>query len=83
MVLVRPLQGHLADIRGVSGCALLSGGLVGMVLDMSYVLGELDPRSLLSPPQDRAMHDSLRHLQNVSGDMRSPPRPTESLRVAV
>ena len=43
MVMVRPLQGHLADIRGVSGCALLSGGLVGMVLDMSYVLGQLDP----------------------------------------
>ena len=49
MVLVRPLQGHLAGIRGVTGCALLSGGRVGMVLDMSYVLGRLDHHSSTEP----------------------------------
>ena len=49
MVLVRPLKGHLAGIRGVTGCALLSGGRVGMVLDMTYVLGQFDPHSLASP----------------------------------
>ena len=42
MVMVRPLRGHLAGIRGVTGCALLSGGRVGMVLDMSYVVGKFD-----------------------------------------
>lgn len=31
-VLIRPLQGYLADIEGVSGCALLGDGDVGMVL---------------------------------------------------
>ncbi len=34
-VLVRSLQGYLANVRGVSGCALLSNGEVGMMLDMA------------------------------------------------
>ncbi|HEX7588096.1 MAG TPA: chemotaxis protein CheW, partial [Anaerolineae bacterium] len=34
-VLVRPLQGQLADVEDVSGCALLGEGEVGMVLQMS------------------------------------------------
>lgn len=34
-VLIRPLQGYLTGIRGVSGCALLGNGDVGLVLDMS------------------------------------------------
>ena len=38
-LLIRPLQGCLAGIRGVTGCALLGSGGVGMVLDMGYVLG--------------------------------------------
>jgi len=37
-VLIRPLHGYLSGIRGVTGCALLGSGDVGMVLDMSYVL---------------------------------------------
>lgn len=37
-VLIRPLQGYLSGIRGVTGCALLGSGDVGMVLDMGYVL---------------------------------------------
>jgi len=39
MVLIRPLQGCLSGIRGVTGCALLGSGGVGMVLDMGYVFG--------------------------------------------
>jgi len=39
IVLIRPLQGYLSGIRGVTGCALLGSGGVGMVLDMGYVLG--------------------------------------------
>jgi two-component system chemotaxis sensor kinase CheA len=50
MVLVRPLQGHLAGIRGVTGCALLSGGRVGMVLDMSSVLDHPDDADRLPAP---------------------------------
>ena len=38
VVLVRPLQGYLAGIQGVKGCALLGGGNVGMVLDTGHVL---------------------------------------------
>ena len=38
MVLIRPLQGYLSAIRGVTGCALLGSGGVGMVLDMGFVL---------------------------------------------
>lgn len=38
VVLIRPLQGYLASIRGVIGCALLGGGEVGMVLDVTYAL---------------------------------------------
>lgn len=38
LVLVRPLQGYLSGIQGVTGCALLGGGGVGMVLDMGFVL---------------------------------------------
>ena len=43
MVLIRPLQGYLSGIRGVTGCALLGSGGVGMVLDMGYVLGHVRP----------------------------------------
>lgn len=39
MVLIRPLQEYLSGIRGVTGCALLGSGGVGMVLDMGYVFG--------------------------------------------
>ena len=39
-VLIHPLQGYLSGIRGVTGCALLGSGDVGMVLDMSYVLSQ-------------------------------------------
>ena len=35
-VLVRPLQGQLADAQAVSGCALLGEGQVGMVLSMRF-----------------------------------------------
>jgi two-component system chemotaxis sensor kinase CheA len=35
---IRPLQGYLAEMRGVIGCALLGGGEVGMVLDVSHLL---------------------------------------------
>lgn len=38
VVLIRPLRGYLSGIRGVTGCALLGGGEVGMVLDMGHVL---------------------------------------------
>lgn len=38
IVLIRPLQGYLSGIRGVTGCVLLGGGEVGMVLDMGHVL---------------------------------------------
>jgi two-component system chemotaxis sensor kinase CheA len=33
-LLVRPLQGYLAEIEGVSGCALLGDGEIGVVLDL-------------------------------------------------
>jgi len=36
-VLIRPLQGYLADVRGVSGCALLGDGEVGMVLNLNQM----------------------------------------------
>jgi two-component system chemotaxis sensor kinase CheA len=39
-VLIRPLQGYLSGIRGVTGCALLGSGDVGMVLDIAYVLNQ-------------------------------------------
>jgi chemotaxis protein histidine kinase CheA len=32
------LQGYLSGISGVTGCALLGGGDVGMVLDVGYVM---------------------------------------------
>jgi two-component system chemotaxis sensor kinase CheA len=35
-VLIQPLQGHLADVPSVSGCALLGEGEVGMVLNLSH-----------------------------------------------
>jgi len=38
-VLIRPLQGYLASIRGVTGCALLASGEVGLLLDISHLLG--------------------------------------------
>ena len=75
-VLVRPLQGHLAGIRGVTGCALLSGGQVGMVLDMSYVLGRLDHHSSLSPLQNRLTRDSLGHSGDLNRQYRAGRAPT-------
>ena len=38
LVLIRPLRGFLAGIHGVTGCALLGGGDVGMVLDIGRLL---------------------------------------------
>lgn len=38
-VLMRPLQGYLSSIRGVTGCALLASGEVGLLLDISHLLG--------------------------------------------
>ncbi len=38
LVLIRPLRGYLTGIRGVTGCALLGGGDVGMVLDIGGLL---------------------------------------------
>ncbi len=38
LVLIRPLRGYLTGIRGVTGCALLGGGDVGMVLDIGQLL---------------------------------------------
>lgn len=40
LVLIRPLQGYLAGIRGVTGCALLGSGDVGMVLDIGFVVNQ-------------------------------------------
>jgi two-component system chemotaxis sensor kinase CheA len=40
LVLIRPLQGYLSAIRGVTGCALLGSGGIGMVLDMGAVLNQ-------------------------------------------
>jgi chemotaxis protein histidine kinase CheA len=34
-VLIRPLQGYLSGIRGVSGCALLGNGYVRLVVDLN------------------------------------------------
>lgn len=36
-VMIQPLQGHLTDINGVSGCALLGDGEVGMVLSIHQI----------------------------------------------
>jgi two-component system chemotaxis sensor kinase CheA len=36
-VLIQPLQGHLADVPHVSGCALLGEDDVGMVLDINQI----------------------------------------------
>lgn len=36
-VLIQPLQGYIATVRGVSGCALLSNGEVGMILDLNQI----------------------------------------------
>lgn len=41
-VLVRPLLGYLSGIRGVSGCALLGSGEVGMVVDVGYLVADTD-----------------------------------------
>jgi two-component system chemotaxis sensor kinase CheA len=38
-VLIRPLQGYLSSIRSVTGCALLASGEVGLLLDISHLLG--------------------------------------------
>jgi two-component system chemotaxis sensor kinase CheA len=37
-ILIRPLQGYLARIRGVTGCALLASGDIGMVLNIGYII---------------------------------------------
>jgi len=42
LVLIRPLQGYLTGIHGVTGCALLGGGDVGMVLDIGRLLNPTD-----------------------------------------
>ena len=57
LVLIRPLRGYLTGIRGVTGCALLGGGEVGMVLDIGRLLNPLD--------QDEARQGHLRRV--VSG----------------
>jgi two-component system chemotaxis sensor kinase CheA len=36
-VLIQPLQGHLAGVQSISGCALLGEGDVGVVLDLNRV----------------------------------------------
>ncbi|MCB0163047.1 MAG: chemotaxis protein CheW [Anaerolineae bacterium] len=36
-VLIQPLQGHIAGIRGISGCALLGDGEIGMILDFNEI----------------------------------------------
>jgi two-component system chemotaxis sensor kinase CheA len=36
-VLIQPLQGYIANVRGVSGCALLGDGEVGMILDINQI----------------------------------------------
>lgn len=36
-VLIQPLRGHIAGVRGVSGCALLGDGEVGMILDLNQL----------------------------------------------
>ncbi len=38
LVLIRPLRGYLTGIHGVTGCALLGGGDVGMVLDIANIV---------------------------------------------
>ena len=38
LVLIRPLRGYLSGIQGVTGCALLGGGDVGMVLDIANIV---------------------------------------------
>jgi chemotaxis protein histidine kinase CheA len=42
-VMIRPLLGYLCGIRGVTGCALLGSGGVGLVLDMRYVVERARP----------------------------------------
>lgn len=37
LVIVRPMKGFLSAIKNVMGCALLSNGEIGMVLDMSRI----------------------------------------------
>lgn len=39
-VLILPLQGYLSRIRGIAGCALLSDGVVGMVLNLNQLSHE-------------------------------------------
>lgn len=38
LVIVRPMKGYLSAIKNVMGCALLSNGEIGMVLDMARIL---------------------------------------------
>lgn len=37
LVIVRPMKGYLSTIRNVMGCALLTNGEIGMVLDMAAI----------------------------------------------
>lgn len=41
MVFRRPLKGYLSGIRGVTGCALLGSGSVGMVLDVRALVEQV------------------------------------------
>jgi two-component system chemotaxis sensor kinase CheA len=50
-VLIRPLQGYLAGIRSVVGCAMLGSGEVGMVLNMTDILGREQNGSFMQPFQ--------------------------------
>ena len=38
LVIVRPMKGYLSSIPNVTGCALLSNGEIGMVLDMARIV---------------------------------------------
>lgn len=38
LVIIRPMKGYLSSIRNVMGCALLSNGEIGMVLDLARIV---------------------------------------------
>jgi two-component system chemotaxis sensor kinase CheA len=42
-VVMKPLQGQLEQIRASHGCALLASGEVGLLLDISHLLGLKSP----------------------------------------
>lgn len=50
LVLLRPLRGMMARLRGVTGVALLAGGEVGMVLAASNLCGTGEPSGLVGVP---------------------------------